>query len=137
MSQPANDNSPSRAGLSAAQIRMLLWAHKPLGASDIEPEKDFTKLPAKSVETGNGKFQVGRSYATRSICNYDCIYSFEILARTEKTVTVKVHGKTVRRGLSTYDGVEQFKPFGTYSMAAVISATDRAMKLAETGNGEG
>lgn len=70
-------------------------------------------------------FQVGKTYWTRSICDYDCIYSFLILARTTKSVTVQVHGKTVRRGLSVYNGVEQFKPFGSYSMCAVIGA-DRA-----------
>ena len=68
------------------------------------------------------QFQVGRTYSTRSICDYNCVHSFMILARTAKSVTVKVSGKTVRRGLSIYDGVEQFKPFGSYSMAAVISA---------------
>jgi len=68
------------------------------------------------------QFQVGNTYATRSICDYDSIFSFEILGRTAKSVTVKVHGKVVRRGVSVYDGVEQFRPFGTYSMCAVISA---------------
>lgn len=74
------------------------------------------------------KFQVGQTYATRSICDHDCIFSFTILARTEKTVTTKVHGKTVRRGLSTnWDGTaEAFKPFGNYSMAAIISADKQA-----------
>jgi len=68
------------------------------------------------------QFEVGKTYSTRSMCNWDCIYSFVILARTAKSVTVDVHGKTVRRGLSIYEGVEQFKPFGNYSMAAIISA---------------
>lgn len=72
-------------------------------------------------------FKVGRTYATRSICDHDCIHSFEILDRTAKTVTVKVHGKTVRRGVSTYCGIEQFKPFGSYSMAAIISADKGAI----------
>jgi hypothetical protein len=67
-------------------------------------------------------FEVGKTYATRSLCDHDCLFSFTILARTAKTVTVEVHGKTVRRGLSSYAGVEQFKPFGNYSMAAVITA---------------
>ena len=67
-------------------------------------------------------FEVGRTYSTRSICDYDCVHSFTILARTAKSVTVDVHGKTVRRGVRVYDGVEQFKPFGSYSMAAIISA---------------
>jgi hypothetical protein len=68
------------------------------------------------------QFQVGRTYATRSICDSECIFSFAILSRTAKSVTVNVHGKTVRRGLSLRDGVEQFKPFGNYSMCAIIRA---------------
>ena len=77
------------------------------------------------------KFEVGKSYATRSICDYDCIHSFEILARTDKSVTVKVHGKTVRRGLRTYDGEECFSPFGRYSMSATIFANEHAIRLAK------
>lgn len=63
------------------------------------------------------KFQVNKTYATRSIGDHNCIYSFTILSRTEKTVTVKgtLIDKTARRGLSIgrYDDAEQFKPFGT------------------------
>jgi hypothetical protein len=80
------------------------------------------------------KFQVNKTYATRSIGDHNCIYSFTILSRTEKTVTVKgtLIDKTARRGLSIgrYDDAEQFKPFGTHSMCAVISATEEAMALA-------
>jgi hypothetical protein len=68
------------------------------------------------------RFEVGRTYWTRSICDYDCIHSFEILARTAKTVTVKVHGKIKRRGVTVSSGEECFAPFGRYSMAAIISA---------------
>lgn len=68
------------------------------------------------------QFQIGKTYATRSLCDYDCIFEFEILAPTAKTVTTKVSGKIVKRGLTTYEGVEHFKPFGTYSMCAVIYA---------------
>ncbi len=70
------------------------------------------------------QFQVGMSYATRSICDHDCIFSFTIHARTAKTVTVDVHARRVRRGLSTnWNGTaEAFSPFGKYSMSAVISA---------------
>ena len=72
------------------------------------------------------QFKVGKTYATRSICDYDCIFSFVILGRTAKTVTVNVHGKTVRRGLSPdYTGkAETFKPFGNYSMCAIVGADD-------------
>lgn len=77
------------------------------------------------------RFEVGLSYAARSIADYDCIHSFAILACTAKTVTVKVHGETVRRGIQVMDGCEQFKPFGTYSMCAIIRADERAKRLAE------
>jgi hypothetical protein len=72
------------------------------------------------------QFQVGNTYQTRSICDHDCIFSFTILSRTAKSVRVTVHGKVVRRGLSIWNGVEQFKPFGTYSMCAIISADKEA-----------
>jgi hypothetical protein len=72
------------------------------------------------------KFEIGKTYATRSICDHDCIFSFTIKSRTDKTVTIDVRGKTMRRGLQLWDGVEQFKPFGNYSMCAII----RADKLA-------
>lgn len=68
------------------------------------------------------KFKIGATYSTRSICDSDCIFAFTIHARTEKSVTVDVHGKRVRRGLAVWNDVEQFKPFGTYSMCPTISA---------------
>lgn len=77
-----------------------------------------------------GTFEVGQSYATRSLGDWDCIYSFTILERTAKQVTTIVNGKIVKRGITTLDGVETFKPFGTYSMCAVIYAEDRARELA-------
>jgi hypothetical protein len=49
-----------------------------------------------------------------------------IVARTAKTVTFRQRGEaTKRRGLSIYNGAEQFRPFGNYSMCAIIDATDR------------
>lgn len=68
------------------------------------------------------QFQIGKTYATRSICDYDCIFSFVVLSRTAKSVTVQVHDKVVRRGIQVYNDTEHFKPFGTYSMCAIISA---------------
>ena len=68
------------------------------------------------------QFKIGETYATRAICDWDCIYDFTILARTAKSVTVKVNGQEKRRGLKVRDGVEMFKPHGTHSMCAVIYA---------------
>jgi len=73
-------------------------------------------------ENGTIKFKIGTTYFTRSICNHDCIYKFEILNRTAKSVLILKDGDIVRRRLSIWNGAESFKPFGSYSMAAIISA---------------
>jgi hypothetical protein len=73
------------------------------------------------------EFKIGETYSVRSMADYDCIHSFTILDRTAKSVTVKVRGKTVRRRLRVYEGVEKFRPFGSYSMCAVISADEGAL----------
>lgn len=75
------------------------------------------------------QFEVGKVYFTRSACNHDCVFKFEILARSAKTVTIHAHNNQRRRGIVVRDGVEQFKPFGTYSMCAIIRA-DRRYDLA-------
>ncbi len=71
------------------------------------------------------KFEVGRTYYDRSSCDHDTIYCYKIVARTDKTLTIEEYGKTKKRGIYVYNGVEQCKPHGTYSMCSVISADDR------------
>ena len=65
------------------------------------------------------QFEAGKTYYTRSACDHDCIFRETIAARTAKTVTTSA-GKKFR--VSEYNGVEQFKTHGNYSMAAIISA---------------
>jgi hypothetical protein len=72
------------------------------------------------------KFEVGKTYGTRASYDYDNILSWTITGRTEKTITTIVKGKTVRRGITIWDGVENFRPLGSYSMCPVISA-DKAV----------
>ena len=68
------------------------------------------------------RFETGVTYNTRSVCDHDCIFKFTILRRTEKTVRVRLYGKEVSRRIYIYNNVARFRPFGSYSMAAVISA---------------
>lgn len=73
------------------------------------------------------KFQVGKTYSTRSICDSDCIIAVAIVKRTEKTVTGYFKGepgpsKTFRVG--EHDGAEFIKPWGSYSMCPIINARD-------------
>lgn len=64
-------------------------------------------------------FEPGATYWTRSIGDSDCIHRITVAKRTAKFLTT-TDGK--RLGVSVYDGVERVKPFGTYSMCAVIGA---------------
>lgn len=70
------------------------------------------------------KFEIGKTYTTRSICDHECIYTAKVLKRTAKTVLVKLSGESEpkRRRVREWRGVECFNPFGTYSMAPVIRA---------------
>lgn len=66
-------------------------------------------------------FQAGKSYATRSICDHNCIIRVAVVSRTAKTIKT-ADGKTLR--VSQYNGIEQVRPWGSYSMAPIVGADD-------------
>lgn len=71
------------------------------------------------------RFEVGRTYSARSICDYDCIFSFTVTKRTEKTVWLKDSSgklKARRVRLDLYDNAECCDPHGRYSMSPVLRA---------------
>jgi hypothetical protein len=69
------------------------------------------------------KFEVGKTYQSRSVCDHDCVFSHEILRRTPKTVLILVHGDIVSRRISIYDGEEIISPYGKYSMSPILRAS--------------
>lgn len=72
------------------------------------------------------KFEVGQSYQCRSVCDWDCVWTFRVVSRTAKFITIvqdnDPHEKPKRVGVREYKGIEAASPLGTYSMAPVISA---------------
>lgn len=70
-------------------------------------------------------FVVGQTYGVRSICDHDCIFTFEVIARTPKTVVLRSGTKEVRRHVRVWDGVECCDPHGRYSMSPVLTANPR------------
>lgn len=75
----------------------------------------------ESTTLSVARFEAGKSYWTRSIVDHDTIFRVTIAKRTAKTVTTS-EGKTLR--VFEWDGVEQIKPWGSYSMCPVISADE-------------
>jgi hypothetical protein len=65
------------------------------------------------------QFQIGKTYFTRSICDADTIIRVTVSKRTDKTI-VTDSGDRLR--VKVWNGVEQVKPWGTYSMAPIVSA---------------
>lgn len=73
------------------------------------------------------KFEVGRKYSTRSMCDHNCIWSYTIIARTACTVTALDEDGNqfkfrINKKTSEYRNAETFYPLGQYSMAPMISA---------------
>lgn len=67
------------------------------------------------------QFEIGKTYATRSACDHNCIIRVAIVSRTKKTVKT-ADGKTFR--VAIYDNAEFIRPWGNYSMAPIVNAND-------------
>ena len=75
------------------------------------------------------KFEVGKCYYTRSICDYDCVFIYKIIKRTEKNVYLQEEDtsegtKKRKIYIDERSGIEFCLPDGSYSMCPVIDAND-------------
>jgi hypothetical protein len=69
------------------------------------------------------KFEAGKYYSTRSACDHECVITIQVVKRTAKTIVADCGYRGVKRlRISERDGVETVKPWGSYSMAPMISA---------------
>ena len=73
------------------------------------------------------KFEIGKTYSMRSICDHECVWSYTVTARTAQTITMKdEHGKVVKcrvsKQVSEYRNSETVYPLGKYSMCPMLSA---------------
>ena len=72
------------------------------------------------------KFELGKTYTMRSACDHDCEWTFKVIARTEKTITLDNGGKTIKcrinKFLTERNNQETVLPLGNYSMAPVLRA---------------
>lgn len=73
-------------------------------------------------------FEVGKTYTTRSLCDYECVFAFTVTARTAKRITIRDHARRSTRtvGIRVWGDCETAKPHGTYSMCPVINANQAA-----------
>ena len=76
------------------------------------------------MTTGTTKFQIGQELSTRSLCDYDCVFRFKVVKRSEKFVTLSYYNELKRVGIKVRDGVEYCHPLGSYSMAPSVNAKE-------------
>lgn len=75
-------------------------------------------------------FEIGKKYLVRSVCDHNCVWTFEVIDRTAATVKLS-DGKQVKtcrinKAYSEYINAETVFPLGKYSMCPVLSA-DKAI----------
>lgn len=66
-------------------------------------------------------FEIGKEYYSRSICNYDCVFTIKITGRTAKTVTYEYMGESRRSKIRVDESGEYIQP-DRYSMAPIFRA---------------
>lgn len=73
------------------------------------------------------KFEVGKEYSMRSACDHECVWTYEVIKRTESTITIKdgfgkVKTCRIMKDSEKYFKAEAVKPLGTYSMNPILVA---------------
>lgn len=71
------------------------------------------------------KFEIGKYCSMKSACDHNCTWTYQVVARTAKTITISDGGKTIKCIVSKdseYFGVETIFPLGKYSIAPSLTA---------------
>ena len=70
------------------------------------------------------KFEVGKTYKMRSVGDYNCIWYYNIIKRTAKTVTIQqVDKKAIGiYHIKEYNDTEYIMPLGRFSMSPSLRA---------------
>ena len=79
-------------------------------------------MTTTTIPTLVTKFIPGYTYSATSPCDHECVWTFTVVARTAKFVTIDDGEKLRRVGVKVSRDAEYALPFGSYSMCPVIRA---------------
>ena len=73
------------------------------------------------------QFKPGKSNFCRSICDYECVWTYNVTKRTNKTIYVSQDGTGPEKALRVKKDAsgEYTYPLGRYSMAPILDAGNR------------
>lgn len=80
------------------------------------------------------EFKVGSTYSATSPCDHECVWTFKVVARTAKFLTLRNVRETAtfRTGVKVSNGDEWALPLGRYSMAPVLRASRESNLMGAT-----
>lgn len=103
-------------------------------ATEQPTETTTTTAPETATESGN-VFEVGQTYYSRSMCDYDCIFTVKVLARNGSKLTLENwDGKTIKKMAKKDENGVEFFADGRYSMAPIFRANKKAEDLPHDDN---
>lgn len=95
-------------------------------AAEQPTETTTTTAQETATESGNA-FEVGQTYYSRSMCDYDCIFTVKVLARNGSKLTLENwDGKTIKKMAKKDENGVEFFADGRYSMAPIFRANKKA-----------
>ncbi len=95
-------------------------------AAEQPTETTTTTAQETATESGNA-FEVGQTYYSRSMCDYDCIFTVKVLARNGSKLTIdNWDGKTIKKMAKKDENGVEFFADGRYSMAPIFRANKKA-----------
>lgn len=95
-------------------------------AAEQPTETTTTTAQETATESGNA-FEVGQTYYSRSMCDYDCIFTVKVLARNGSKLTIENwDGKTIKKMAKKDENGVEFFADGRYSMAPIFRANKKA-----------
>jgi len=69
------------------------------------------------------KFEEGKMYSCRSVCDHDCVWYFTVIRRTKKTVTIANKREMLKKKIHySINGSEMIYPLGRHSMNPILEA---------------
>lgn len=88
------------------------------------------------------KFLVGHIYTMFSVCDHECTWEYEVIKRTDKTITLKPVEynirpenkskiKRVKIHVDPDNEEEYVRPLGSYSMNPILRASREIDKMEE------
>jgi hypothetical protein len=85
---------------------------------------DDTEVCKLIYMTSTNTFQIGTTYSARSASDHNTIYSFTVIKRTAKFITIEDKWGDVRRaGVWMSGDTERAMPLGKFASAPVIVAS--------------